>query len=116
MEKNFSSRVINEDVAAACGMNPFYFSKKFKEVYEIGFHEYLTRYRLREARRLLEIPSVTITEVCFSVGFNDASHFTKVFRKYFGGNPTGFVGKPISEAFEDRICQKYSPVPIGAKK
>ena len=65
---------------------------------------------------MLEIPSVTVTEVCFSVGFNEASHFTKVFKKYFGGSPSSFVGKPISEVFEDRISQKYSPVPLSVER
>jgi YesN/AraC family two-component response regulator len=115
VEKNFRSRVINEDVAAECGMNPFYFSKRFKETYAIGFHEYLTRYRLREARRLLEIPSVSITQVCFSCGFNDASHFTRVFKKYFGALPSSYIGKPLKEKFEDEICPEYSPVPKNTK-
>jgi YesN/AraC family two-component response regulator len=115
VEKNFRSRVINEDVAAECGMNPFYFSKRFKETYAIGFHEFLTRYRLREARRLLEIPSVSITQVCFASGFNDASHFSKVFKKYFGELPSSYIGKPLDQKFADEISPNYSPVPKNTK-
>lgn len=115
VEKHFRSRVINEDVAAACGMNPFYFSKRFKETYEIGFHEYLTRYRLREARRLLEIPSVSVTQICFSCGFNDPSHFSRVFKKYFGALPSSYVGKPLGEKFVDEIGRDYSPAPVKTK-
>jgi YesN/AraC family two-component response regulator len=113
VEKHFHSRVRNEDVASQCGMNPFYFSKRFKETFEIGFHEYLTRFRLREARRLLVNPNTSVTEVCHAVGFNDASYFTRVFKKYFGGLPSNYLGLPMTREFTSEITANYDPVPIA---
>lgn len=112
VEKHFRERIKNEEVAEACGMNAFYFSKRFKETFDIGFHEYVTRYRLREARRLLEAPSAAVTQVCFATGFNDASYFARVFKKYFGDLPSSFVGVPLSEPLSDKIGADYFPVPM----
>jgi len=115
VEKHFRDRIRNEDVAEACGMNAFYFSKRFKETFDIGFHEYLTRYRLREARRLLEVPSSSVTQVCFASGFNDASYFSRVFKKYFGELPSSFVGVPLTEKLSDDICADYFPTPLDKR-
>jgi len=111
VEKHFRERIKNEEVAEACGMNAFYFSKRFKETFDIGFHEYLTRYRLREARRLLATPSASVTDVCFASGFNDASYFSRVFKRYFGDLPSNFIGVPLQEQLSDRIGADYFPVP-----
>lgn len=97
VEHRFHESLTNDEVAEACHMNQFLFSKRFKETFGIGFHEYLTRYRLREARRMLCRNEVSVTEVCYAVGFNDPSYFTRVFRKYLGTSPSAVRGIPLDE-------------------
>lgn len=48
---------------------------------------WLSARRLDEAHRMLSSPGMrneSVTEICFSVGFNDPSHFSRLFRKRFG--------------------------------
>jgi YesN/AraC family two-component response regulator len=112
VEGHYHGEVRNEVVAELCGMNQFRFSRKFKQSYGLGFHEFVVRYRLREARRMLVNPASSVTQICYAAGFNDPSYFTRVFKKYFGGNPSQFLGMPLSERFDPEISANYQPVPI----
>ena len=112
VESHYHSEVRNEIVAELCGMNQFRFSRQFKQTYGIGFHEFVVRYRLREARRMLANPGSSITQICYAAGFNDPSYFTRVFKKYFGGNPSEFLGVPLNERFDAEISPNYQPVPV----
>lgn len=53
---------------------------------------WLLNLRLEEARRRLSCPSArtSITQIAFEAGFNDASHFSKMFRQAFGFTPTEY--------------------------
>ena len=52
--------------------------------------EYLTRVRLEEAKRLLRNPQYLIDEIAENTGYDDASYFTKVFKRYEGVTPTQY--------------------------
>jgi AraC-like DNA-binding protein len=93
VEKHFREKIHSEDVARLCSMSTFHFSRSFKEAYAIGFREYLVRYRLREACRLLSNPRASVTDVCYAVGFNDHSYFTRMFKRYFDILPSAAVGR-----------------------
>ena len=116
VEQNYHDDVRNENVAQVCGMNPFNFSRLFKKTYGIGFREFLTRFRLREARRLLANPHANITQVGFSVGFNDPSYFSRVFKKYYGQNPSAYLGKLVDDDYPDIIDEDYPPRPFVRRK
>jgi AraC-like DNA-binding protein len=51
--------------------------------------DYIWQARLQHCRQELETqPGKTITDVAFSWGFSSSSHFSRVFRKYFGISPS----------------------------
>jgi AraC-like DNA-binding protein len=77
-------------------MSPFRFSRTFKSAYQSGFREYVQQYRLREACRMLQSPNAVVTDVCYAVGFNYASYFTRMFRKYFNVVPSAIVGSTVN--------------------
>jgi len=92
VEKNFRSKLLVADVAKVSRTSPFRFSRLFKQQYGKTFVQYITDYRLDEALRLLRSPNASVTDVCYACGFNDASYFSKVFRKRFGVVPSAIVG------------------------
>jgi YesN/AraC family two-component response regulator len=94
VEQNFHSRIKSEDVAGLCGLSPFRFSRLFKETFGITFRDYLVSYRLKEACRLLENPTVSVADVAFAVGFNDPSYFTRIFKHRVGVAPSVLIGQP----------------------
>jgi YesN/AraC family two-component response regulator len=90
VEKGFRDKISSSEVAAQCGLTPFKFSRMFRETYGLTFQEYVLRFRIREACRLLKNPVSEISEVALLTGFNDPSYFGKVFRRYLSCSPSEY--------------------------
>ncbi len=88
VEKHFREKIRAEDVAKLCGMSSFRFSRVFKEKYTIAFRDYVVRYRLRAAYKMLKEQNASVTEAAFSVGFNDISYFSRMFKRHFNVPPS----------------------------
>ena len=52
--------------------------------------EYLTRFRIEQAMRLLHITDLTATEIAGRVGYNDGGYFCRVFHRETGYSPCLF--------------------------
>jgi AraC-like DNA-binding protein len=79
--------------AEVCGLQPFRFGRSFKEEFGIDFREYVVRYRIREACRLLRNPNAQVSEIAYAVGFSEPSYFTKTFKRLVGARPSEVVGR-----------------------
>jgi AraC-like DNA-binding protein len=51
---------------------------------------YLSRYRIQQAKRLLEIGTMSITQVALEVGFSSQSYFSRIFQQEAGITPTDY--------------------------
>jgi AraC-like DNA-binding protein len=76
-------------VAKSVGMSPYHFAHIFAELTGIPPHRYLLRVRLKAAASLLR-EGVDVTSACFQVGFNQLSHFSRMFRREYGCSPSRF--------------------------
>ena len=65
-------------------------SHRFKAEVGVGFREYLLALRLSHAKRLLKYSALTVTEISFAVGFNDANYFSNVFKHREGLSPLAY--------------------------
>lgn len=65
-------------------------TKIVKERTGYGFLEYLNKMRIEHSKKLLAIPSMSITKVCHLSGFNDDGTFIKTFKKYENTTPSGY--------------------------
>lgn len=90
IKQKFREKIRSEEVAAACEMGTFRFSRAFHEIFGLTFQDYVLRYRILEACRLLRNPDANVTKVAYSVGFNDASYFSRVFRRFIGTSPSAY--------------------------
>lgn len=95
---HYHQRVTANAVAKACGLTRFEFSRRFREAFKSTFRDYLMRFRIAEARRLLTEGRVSITGIAYSVGFNDGSHFARMFRRFTGVLPSQYALVPPYEA------------------
>jgi YesN/AraC family two-component response regulator len=86
--ENFNKKIEINEAANLCSISPYRFGREFKGTFGLSFRDYVVRYRLREAYRLLCNPNISITEAAISVGFSDPSYFGKLFKKHFGVSPT----------------------------
>ena len=78
-------------VARALCYHPNYISNIFKSTLHIGFKQYLTLLRLREAVILLQSGEKSITEAAFESGFQSLRTFYRVFREEFKCAPREFM-------------------------
>lgn len=79
-----------DDLAAVAEMGTHYFASLFKRSTGQPPHQYLTTCRIEKAKSLLKNRQLSIAEVCYQVGFQCQSHFTKVFRKHTGTTPGNY--------------------------
>ncbi len=73
-------------VSEQVGLSAAYFSRLFKEQAGIGFSDYLTRFRIEKAKELLQ-QGRSLAEISQTVGFNDQSYFSRVFKRHEGVSP-----------------------------
>jgi AraC-like DNA-binding protein len=78
------------ELARQVGLNDCTLKRGFRQVFGTTAFGYLHRYRLEQARQLLETGDMNIAEVAQQVGFADRSYFTTAFRKQFGCNPGAY--------------------------
>ncbi len=91
IKEHYSDRISLTDVANVCKVSSPYLSRRFKDEVGVGFSDYLSRLRLRNAARMLsELPEVSVTEVAFACGFNDSNYFSDKFKKQYGVSPLKF--------------------------
>ena len=77
-------------MAQQISISPYYLSHMFREELAITFVEYLTMVRMEEAKKLLKDPSLSIVAIASQVGYEDASYFSKVFKKHVGMSPNRY--------------------------
>lgn len=78
------------ELASIAEMGAHYFASQFKQSTGQPPHQYVTTYRIQEAKTLLANKQLSISEICGLVGFQCQSHFTKVFRKHTGMTPVNY--------------------------
>lgn len=81
-----------EDMADALKISRSSFYRKIKGVLDLSPNEYLRLERLKQAAQLLKEGKSRVNEICYTVGFNSPSYFSKCFLKQFGVLPKDFIG------------------------
>lgn len=93
LEKNFRRDLSLQQAAEALAVSPSHLSRRFRQETGFTFTEYLNKLRLEEAARLLLDRSLSVTEVCYQVGFQSLSHFQRLFRDFYGKSPSAYRKK-----------------------
>lgn len=107
IDSHLGEKVSEGDIAALCGMSPYRFSRLFKETCSCTFQEYLVQRRVDEAVRLLANPKTSITDIAYTVGFNDASYFTRAFKRYVGVSPSDYRSRQLQYTSKDYALSKH---------
>lgn len=74
-------------VAEISGFNKNYFSTLFHSTTGKTFKDYLTELKLEYAKKLVLSSSISITEICFTSGFNSLPNFLRSFKARFNTSP-----------------------------
>ena len=81
-----------DDIVDSLNMSRSNFYRKIKGVLDLSPNEYLRLERLKRAAQLLKEGNGRVNEICYMVGFNSPSYFSKCFQKQFGVLPKDFAG------------------------
>lgn len=87
METNFFTNLSLEEFAKLCARSLSAFKQEFKSLYQTTPGKWLQEKRLEYAKYLLETTDNTIEEICMETGFENRSHFIRVFKNRFGLPP-----------------------------
>ncbi|QPJ86299.1 AraC family transcriptional regulator [Sarcina sp. JB2] len=93
MRDSIFEKVTITDIAQKLNMSVSNFSSKFKNEVGISPNIYLRRLKLNEAKNMLKFKNVT--EVSMALGYDNISHFIKLFKKYYGITPKQYFLKEI---------------------
>lgn len=98
IEHNFEKDISLESLASAYYVSPTYLSKSFKEQLGISPITYLIQVRLKHAFQLLQDQHGSVKDVAQAVGYEDAYHFSKSFKKIYGVAPSKIKATPKNKA------------------
>ena len=90
IQENYKYDISMQELAKAMNYSEAYFCKLFKQCFSKNFTSYLTEYRVKEAKRMLEQPTVNVKDVGKAVGYMDSNYFARVFKRITGQTPTEY--------------------------
>lgn len=79
------------EMAAAAGLSPYHFARRFKAGAGLSPHRFLLRRRLDRARMLIAARALPLSLIAHAAGFSSQSHMTTAFRANLGRTPGWFV-------------------------
>ncbi len=83
----------SDDFAATVGMSRMQLHRKLKSLLGVSATEFLRAERLKTATELLKKGNGNISEIAYSVGFNDVSYFSKCFKEMYHCTPSEYIEK-----------------------
>jgi two-component system response regulator YesN len=104
IDANYNKSITLDEVAKVSHLSASRLAHVFKEEMGITVIDYLTSVRIERAKQLLLATSQSCTEICFQVGYNNQSYFTRTFKTLVGIPPhrfrarnkrTGKISEPV---------------------
>lgn len=92
--ENYSKNISVTDIAEYLGIDRTYLYRLFKEEYDMSPQKYLLNFRLKTAMNKLEGGNMSIADIAYSCGFNDASAFCHQFKKVYKDTPLNYRRYP----------------------
>ena len=89
IDKNFHRKIELSEVAKLSNMTKEAFCRYFKKVTGNTFTEFLNQYRISQSKRVL-MTGKTVSDACYSSGFESLSYFNRIFKKMTRENPSTF--------------------------
>lgn len=89
--KHYQNNISVQDIAQAAGISEGHLRKCFKNEMDLTVVDYLTEYRIKKAKALMEKREYKISEIYEKVGFTSSQYFSYVFKKIEGKTPSEYM-------------------------
>jgi AraC-like DNA-binding protein len=77
---NYSTQINIEEIALQANLSVSSFCRYFKKRTRKTFSQFINEVRISNACKALMTSDETITQICYSTGYNNISHFTRQFK------------------------------------
>ena len=88
MEENLLNPVSLSDLAYLSGRSLSSFKRDFQALYNIPPSQWIREKRMEKAKELLSNTTMSVTDVCYTTGFESTAHFSRLFKEHFGYSPS----------------------------
>jgi len=104
------------DMSRVAYLSAFHFNRVFHQITGLPPAKFISAMRLDEAKRLLLNTDLSITDICFEVGYNSLSTFTRRFTQRVGLGPREFryLADRITPASVESLCSHYAELTARA--
>tara|TARA_R110002033_G_scaffold126378_2_gene168168 strand:- start:6576 stop:7454 length:879 start_codon:yes stop_codon:yes gene_type:complete len=93
VNQNFKEHISLDEIAEKVSMTVPAFCRYFKKVTGKTFTKLVNEYRVVHATKLLSESQMSIADVSFECGFNNFSHFNKLFKQFTGKSASKYRGE-----------------------
>jgi len=90
LSERYGDPIAIADLATIAGLSEAHFAREFRKTLGDSPHQFLMRYRVEQAIKLMADPARTLGEIAHACGFSDQSHLTRLFRRFTGETPRNF--------------------------
>jgi AraC-like DNA-binding protein len=87
IDENYYNPIDLKLLAKLTHLSPNYFSKLFNNVMSTSVSNYINKKRIAHSCLLLKTTQMNVCEISLKSGFNDVSHFNKIFKSLLGVSP-----------------------------
>lgn len=89
IDEQFHLPIGLDNIAGEACFSKFHFIRLFKNSYGKTPHQYLSFVRIEKAKHFLQ-QGMSVTDACFSAGFNSITSFTALFKRHTDMRPSGY--------------------------
>jgi len=88
------------DIAIAINVSRNHASQVINEQFNMSFYDFINKYRIVEAKKIItnnnDDSNLNLTEIAYTVGFNNRISFYKAFKKFTGFSPSQYLKTKIA--------------------
>ena len=88
VEENYTSPISLEELAYLSGRSLSSFKRDFQSIYNTTPAKWIREKRLSKARQMLQSSQMSVADVACSLGFENPTHFSRIFKQQYGISPS----------------------------
>ena len=96
IDRDYAEPLDLDALAREAGYSRYHFARAFATAYGETPRAYLTRRRIERAKTLLRSANLSVTEICFLVGFASVGSFSSRFRSLVGQSPSEYRDEAVA--------------------
>ena len=88
VEENYTSPISLDELAYLSGRSLLSFKREFQDIYGESPARWIREKRLSKAQQMLRSSSLSVADVAYSLGFENPTHFSRIFKQQYGYAPS----------------------------